>query len=52
MTKEALEERLLSLKREQINHQQLVIAYGGAIQECEYWVEQLAQLALLTPSGD
>lgn len=43
MTKEALEARIQSLQREQ---EQLIAktnAFSGAIQDCKYWLEELAK---------
>lgn len=40
MDKQILQERLDKLKSEQDRIKNMIMAYDGAIQECQYWLEQ------------
>lgn len=41
ISKEMVESRLERLRREKIEHEKLVLAYDGAIQEANYWLKTL-----------
>ncbi|APU88870.1 hypothetical protein Rctr197k_041 [Virus Rctr197k] len=43
MTREALEARLLDLRRQQRQAEGTLQALSGAVQECEYWLFQVAR---------
>lgn len=45
ITLEMMQERLANLQEERDQLQKNLYAYDGAIQDCQYWIGQLEQMA-------
>jgi hypothetical protein len=43
MTKEKLQERIDQLEAERKQVEATLLAYAGAIQDCQYWLKQLEE---------
>lgn len=53
MNKEQIQERLTKLQTERAQTQATLLAYEGAIQDCNYWLTQIdAPAATETPAED
>lgn len=50
MNKEAIEARIKTLTAEKENSAQMVLLLDGAIQDCEFWLQQIEGAAQAAPS--